>query len=208
MRSQKWYEAVSKPRPQHVKDAISLAQRGRKHTEGEGFQKGHKSYAGTERTRFQKGHVPWAKGKPSTNLKHGMAGTSFYSRWRAMNQRCNNPNAKQFKDYGGRGIKIEWASFEDFMSDMYEGFKGASATHGERNIQIERINNDGNYSKENCRWATRKEQMRNRRSNNMLTINGETKCMSDWAETIGISYTALWKRLKKMSPEKAVGHEV
>jgi len=162
---------------------------------------------GASRTMFAKGNAGICPPEKRYR-KHGMANTAFYSRWRAMNQRCNNSNTKQYKDYGGRGIRVEWVSFEEFMSDMYESFKEATTIHGERKIQIERINNDGNYSRENCKWTTRKEQMRNTRNNNTLTVNGETKCLTDWAEKIGISYNALWKRLKKMSPEKAVGYEV
>jgi len=167
------------------------------------------SNSGAAKTMFKVGNASHNRGKRCEwATKHGMSTSNFYRRWLSLNQRCNNPNTKQFKDYGGRGIKVEWVSFEEFMSDMYESFKEASVVHGERKIQIERINNDGNYSKDNCKWTTRKEQMRNTRNNNMLTVNGETRCLTDWAERIGISYNALWKRLKKMSPEKAVGYEV
>lgn len=191
-----------------TKISISLAQKGRTHLKQEGFRKGHKVFGGIK-TRFVKGQTSFNKGKkcPWAYI-HGMNGTSFYSRWRAINQRCNNKKSKQYKDYGERGIKNEWKTFEEFKNDMYESFIIHINTYGEIQTRIERINNDSNYKKENCKWATCKEQMRNTRNNHMITINGETKCMTDWAVQAGITYAALWKRLKKMNPQQAVGYEV
>jgi len=162
-------------------------------------------------TMFKKGRVSVNKGKKCPwAATHGMSSTNLYRRWLAINQRCNNPKTKQFVDYGGRGIKNEWKSFEDFRSDMFDSFKTHLEKHGERQTRIERINNDGNYKKDNCKWATCKEQMRNRRNNHIITFKGKTQCMTDWANEIGISYSALWKRMKKMPIEKAlaVGYEV
>ena len=95
----------------------------------------------------------------SRNIIHGGSGTSFYARWQNMINRCHNPNRKDFKYYGARGIVVckRWRlSFKNFIKDMgYPPFEGAT---------IDRINVDGNYEPNNCRWATMKEQSKNKRS--------------------------------------------
>lgn len=81
-----------------------------------------------------------------------------------MLSRCNKESDFAYKNYGARGIKVEWKNFEEFENDMLESYLINLKKYGEK-ISLDRINNDGNYSKENCRWATVKEQSLNRRSN-------------------------------------------
>lgn len=97
---------------------------------------------------------------------HGFAknGKSrFYKIYTGIKQRCTNPNSNRFKNYGGRGIKNEWNSFEDFKNDMYLPYKGHVEKFGIKQTSIDRINVNGNYCRENCKWATNREQMNNTR---------------------------------------------
>lgn len=82
-------------------------------------------------------------------------GTQIHNSYAAMRQRCNYTKGKRYKDYGGRGIKCEWDSFSDFLEDMGPSWF--------ENATLDRIDNDGNYNKDNCRWADRKTQARNKR---------------------------------------------
>ena len=136
--------------------------------------------------------------------KHGGAGTPEYGAWKNMRGRCNNPEHATYPYYGARGIAVcdRWNdSFENFLADM-----GRRPGPG---YSLERIDNDGPYSPENCRWATRREQYRNRRPNRFLTFNGKTQCLTDWAAEIGCSAETLRGRLKSgMSVEEALTRPV
>ena len=124
---------------------------------------------------------------------HGMSKTRNYKVWSNMKNRCINVNNPRFNDYGGRGIAVceRWVnSFENFISDMGEP---PSAKHS-----IERINNSLGYSKENCIWVVDSVQARNQRRNVNLTLNGVTKCLTDWANDLGISGTTLYSRIGKL----------
>ncbi len=124
-------------------------------------------------------------------LKHGASGTLLYKAYKGMIYRCHSRSNHAFKHYGARGISVckRWRdSFEDFVSDM--GDRPAGAT-------IERIDNSGNYEPGNCVWATRKTQQRNRRVNQFVTVNGETMCVSAWAERVGANRATIVGRLKR-----------
>lgn len=113
--------------------------------------------------------------------------TKLYTVWATMKQRCEDVNYRHYPRWGGRGIKILWASYEEFKRDMGPSFQPG--------LQIERVNNDGHYCKENCKWATAKEQARNRSSNVLMMFNGQTKTMIDWAEACGLRYSTLHRRI-------------
>lgn len=131
--------------------------------------------------------------------KHGMSQTRFYGIYSGMKERCNNPKSKSYQHYGARGIKCLWGSFEEFRDDMYKGYLESIKINGRNNTQLDRINNNGNYYKENCRWATRSVQNRNKSTNNTIEFNGQNKCISDWAEELGIKRSTLYARLTTLN---------
>lgn len=126
--------------------------------------------------------------------RHGFAKdgqrSKVYRTWAQMRNRCSNPNNPSFKNYGGRGIRVceRWNSFENFRDDM-----GIPEPHQ----SIERINNNLDYSPDNCRWATMADQMRNTRANRVFTINGITGCATDLAKHFGISLPGVLLRIDR-----------
>jgi hypothetical protein len=125
------------------------------------------------------------------NLTHGRRASKEYRSWCAMIARCTRPANVSYPGYGGRGITVcqEWRdSFETFVSDVGPA---PSPRHS-----LDRIDANGNYEPGNCRWATMKEQARNTRRNRLLTLNGETLTMAEWAERLGTSPQTLAMRLK------------
>ena len=120
---------------------------------------------------------------------HGMRKSSEYIIWYSMIARCNYPSHKSYNDYGGRGIQVceQWLIFENFFSDMGTRPNGYT---------IERIDNGGNYCKENCKWATRKEQCNNQRNNIICEYNGETNTLKQLSEKIGFNYSRLYYLLR------------
>ena len=145
------------------------------------------------------GQNKWCKGcrrdTPRNHEKHKRE----YRVWAAMKQRCLNKNAPAYENYGGRGISVckQWiASFEVFLEDM-----GKCPD----NRSLDRKNNDGNYEPSNCRWAASKEQHRNKRNNRQLTYEGRTQTVADWAEELGMTWAALYYRLRRgWSVERAL----
>jgi hypothetical protein len=122
---------------------------------------------------------------------HGRSRTTEFNTWQSIQMRCHNPNDTSYHNYGGRGITVcaRWReSFANFLADMGPR---PSPKHS-----LDRINNDGPYSPENCRWATKSEQDANKRSAVLLTYMGSTKIPGEWARLTGIKISTLSARLK------------
>lgn len=128
---------------------------------------------------------------------HGMDGTHFYRVFGRIRERCNSPKKDSYEHYGGRGIKVLWNSFQEFKDDMYESYLAHIEKYGRKNTQIDRIDFDGHYCKENCQWSTIKEQAGNRRNNTFITFKGKTQILEDWSRETGISRYALSYRISK-----------
>ena len=125
------------------------------------------------------------------NFKHGLKKTQEYNSWNHMRSRCNNPKLNEYKDYGGRGIKVcpEWNHFVNFLADM-----GLMPQDG-KDYSIERIENDKGYYKENCKWTTAHYQTRNKRNNVKVMFQGIEYLLCDLALKVGICQKKLRMRL-------------
>lgn len=138
------------------------------------------------------------KQRAKSSVTHGMSKTPTYKTWCCMIARCENPNDSRYKDWGGRGIKVDqrWKSFENFLADMGVKPEGKS---------IDRINNDGDYTKGNCKWSSNKEQSYNRRSNVLLIAQGKTLTLHEWSVITGIDEETIRARVKRgWTHEKAL----
>ena len=132
--------------------------------------------------------------------KHGKSATRVYWAWIHMIHRCTDPKYSSYEHYGARGIKVcdRWLnSLENFHADMGDAPDG---------MELDRYpNNDGNYEPSNCRWATRVEQMNNTRRNRLISFQGRTQTVSQWAREFGLDGHTISKRLKRgWSEEKSV----
>lgn len=116
---------------------------------------------------------------------------ALYDIWAGIKKRCMNESCSRYKDYGGRGITLckEWEDFDVFVEwSLSNGYV--------RGLTIDRIDNDGNYTPDNCRWISRREQNRNKRTNVMIEYKGEKKALVDWCEELNLPYFAIQKRIK------------
>lgn len=127
--------------------------------------------------------------------KHGMSKTIFGKIFYRINNRVNNQKSKDYKNYGGRGIKLLWESFEEFKKDMYRSYLSHVKKYGEKQTSIDRINNDGDYCKENCRWATSKEQNNNKRNIRIIIYEGKTYTLSGLSKKFNLKHSVLYNRL-------------
>lgn len=133
---------------------------------------------------------------------HGKTGSPLHKLWKSMRTRCYSPNSSSFHNYGGRGIKVSdaWSDFSEFEA-------WALRTGWRPGLDIGRIDNDGDYGPENCRWETRSQNLRNTRRTRYVEAFGERKAMRDWADDprCAVSYKALEGRLGLgWDPERAI----
>lgn len=136
-------------------------------------------------------------------ISHNMVDSPEYASWESMIQRCTNPNRKEYKNYGGRGITVceDWLSFENFYRDMGE--------RPGKKYSIDRKDNEKGYSKENCKWSSRQEQERNKRNSVFVEYEGETMILADVAKLNGIHAITLRNRMKTgMTLEEAINKPI
>lgn len=137
------------------------------------------------------------------HFRHGKSYSRIHKIWAHMKERCSNPKSKDYPLYGGRGISVceEWSG-----PDGFNAFLEWAMTHGYSDeLSIDRINPDGNYEPENCRWATPTKQANNRRTNRLVTIDGETKTLAEWCKQYGKNYSSVYWRIESgMTPEEAL----
>lgn len=121
---------------------------------------------------------------------HRQSKTRLYRIWAGMKNRCTNPNDHTYERYGKRGITLckEWEGFENF-------YQWALSNGYASNLTIDRIDNNGNYCPENCRWSDTKTQVRNRRTTILVTYNGEEKTLGEWCEKLNLPYHLMWERI-------------
>ena len=127
------------------------------------------------------------------NKIHGLTTSSIFHIWTSMKQRCLNPNNKAYKNYGGRGITI----CDDWKNNFITFYDWAMNNGYKENLSIDRIDNDGNYQPDNCRWVTRKEQNRNYRKNINVIYENTEYCLKDLSVKLNINYKYLHKKYKK-----------
>lgn len=137
-------------------------------------------------------------GHIGSKTTHGLSKTRLYNIHALMMRRCYNPKYPDFKNYGGRGVTVcsRWHDLSAFVSDNSDEHEGKS---------LDRIDNSKGYSPENCRWTTKTQQQRNMRSNRTISAFGKSLCLSEWAETTGISTCTIRRRLSRgLKPEQAL----
>ena len=125
--------------------------------------------------------------------KHGMKHTRIYDMWSNIKSRCFDKKSPCYIHYGGRGITV----CDEWKNDFITFYNWAINNGYDNNLSIDRINNDGNYEPSNCHFVTQKEQGRNKRNNRLITYKGQTHCLAEWAEILGVKYSTLLYRFRR-----------
>lgn len=133
------------------------------------------------------------KHEPAHNRTHGLSKNPLYKRWYQIKMRCYNPSCKSYLNYGARGIKM----CDDWKNSVEAFAKWAIENGYKDDLTIERINNDGDYCPENCKWITKSEQPNNRRSCYSITYNGKTQNLAEWCKELGLNYKFIHNRIHK-----------
>lgn len=136
-------------------------------------------------------------------VKHGMSKTRFYTIWKAMRHRCTIKSSPHYKNYGGRGITYDkrWDNFLNFKEDMYESYLEHVKKFGEKDTTFDRIDSDGNYYKENCRWATWEEQSNNKRNTIYVEYRGNIYSLKALTDELNKDYELVRRRIQNLNWE-------
>lgn len=139
---------------------------------------------------------------------HGGSKDPLWQPWNSMMKRCYKTLYHDYGRYGGRGIQVceRWRNFISFQADMKESFLAHAQEHGRKDTTLERVDNERGYSPENCNWATRKIQARNRAKTKFIVFDGKRKTLAEWAEDLNIPYGTLQGRITNhgWSHERAI----
>lgn len=127
------------------------------------------------------------------NKTHGLSKVPLYSVWNNIRKRCYVKKTRQYKDYGGRGIKM----YAKWINDPASFIRWCENNGWQKGLQVDRRNNDGHYYPRNIRFITHKEQQRNTRKNVFYTHEGQTKCIAEWAESLGVNYITVCVRIRR-----------
>lgn len=139
------------------------------------------------------------------NIKHNKSNTRLFRIWCKLRDRCNNIKNDRYKDYGGRGIKV----CDEWLKDFNSFYSWSIANGYKEGLSIDRINVDGNYEPNNCRWVTAKEQANNRRNNHYITYNNVTHTIEEWGNILNIKGKTIQARLSRgWSIERALNYDV
>lgn len=133
------------------------------------------------------------------STKHGLCNHSLFWVLSEIKNRCYNPNHKRYSDYGGRGITV----YSAWLNDVKLFYDWAISNGWQKGLQIDRRENDGNYTPDNCRFVSSKVNNNNKRNHLLITYNGMTKNLSEWSVELGLNYSMLLARLKRYNPSPA-----